>query len=218
MDRIKGAEYYQQLLKGEVPVIGWVEGPLAEACDLAGVSEVLMKMILEPDFINLLLDKCLLTGIDFAIAQIEAGCDIIGIGDAICSQVDIDLYNGFVKERHKRMIDEIHARGGMVKLHICGNITHLLPSIAELGADIVDLDWQVETENAFNVLGEQTIRCGNINPVDIQDLDEATLSEQTTKLLEKEKGRRYILSGGCEITVLTPHQNLRLMGKLSKQS
>ena len=35
LDRIKGAKYFQELLKGEVPVIGWIEGPLAEACDLA---------------------------------------------------------------------------------------------------------------------------------------------------------------------------------------
>ena len=39
-DRIKGAEYYRQLLKGTVPVSGWIEGPLAEACDLAGGCEI----------------------------------------------------------------------------------------------------------------------------------------------------------------------------------
>jgi len=36
LDRIDGARYFQQLLKGTVPVSGWVEGPLAESCDLAG--------------------------------------------------------------------------------------------------------------------------------------------------------------------------------------
>lgn len=29
LDRIKGAELYQKLLNGTVPVFGWAEGPLA---------------------------------------------------------------------------------------------------------------------------------------------------------------------------------------------
>ena len=48
LDRIKGAEYFQELLKGSVPVSGWIEGPLAEACDLAGVSEMLLNLMIDP--------------------------------------------------------------------------------------------------------------------------------------------------------------------------
>ncbi len=52
LDRIKGAAYFQKLLKGTVPVSGWIEGPLAEACDLAGVSEMLLNLMTDPDFSN----------------------------------------------------------------------------------------------------------------------------------------------------------------------
>ncbi|MBS3777381.1 MAG: uroporphyrinogen decarboxylase family protein, partial [Bacteroidales bacterium] len=168
-DRIKGAEYYQQLLKGEVPVIGWIEGPLAEAADLAGVSEMLMQLMTDPDFSNSLLDKCVVTAKDFAKAQLEAGCDIIGMGDAICSQIDPNTYATYVKDRQKEIVDFIHEQGGLVKLHICGDITHLLSEIKDLGVDILDLDWQVDLEEAYKIVGPDVIRCGNINPVDIQD-------------------------------------------------
>jgi len=73
LDRIKGVELFQKKLQGTVPVIGWIEGPLAEACDLAGVSQMLMQLMIDPDFCNLLLDKCTVTAKDFAKAQIEAG-------------------------------------------------------------------------------------------------------------------------------------------------
>ena len=53
LDRIKGAELFQKELKGEVPVIGWIEGPLAEACDLAGISNMLMYLMTDPDFCHL---------------------------------------------------------------------------------------------------------------------------------------------------------------------
>ncbi|MFC2090318.1 uroporphyrinogen decarboxylase family protein [Bacteroidota bacterium] len=215
LDRIKGAEYYQERLKGTVPLIGWIEGPLAEACDLAGVSEVLMKLIIEPDFIELLLDKCLQTGIDFAHAQVEAGCDIIGIGDAICSQIDRPLYDQFVKDRHKQLIEAIHEKGARVKLHICGDITHLLPSLKDLNVDILDIDWQVDPEKTLQIMGPDVIRSGNINPVSIQDNNAEKLTTCVHDLLAREKDRRFILSGGCEITVLTPPENLALLRKES---
>lgn len=216
LDRLKGVEYYQQLLKGTVPVIGWVEGPLAEACDLAGVGEVLMKLVIDPDFIQLLLDICLQTAIDFSLAQIDAGCDIIGIGDAICSQIDRELYDRFVKERHSILINTIHDKGAKVKLPICGDISHLLASLKDLAPDILDIDWQVDPLESYTIMGPDVIRCGNINPVFIQNKDPEDLETCIKELLDKENGKRFILSGGCEISVLTPENNLKILSKESK--
>ncbi len=211
LDRLKGAAYFQKLLKGDVPVIGWIEGPLAEACDLAGVSEMLMQLMMDPDFSNRLLDKCVVTAKDFAKAQIEEGCDLIGIGDAICSQIDINTYDSYVKERHREIIDFIHDQGGRVKLHICGNITHLLGSIKEVGMDILDLDWQVDPGHTFDIVGPETVRCGNIDPVVVQNKTREEIFEMSTALVNGEKGRKHILSAGCEITVNTPTENLLAM-------
>jgi len=210
-DRIEGARYFQHLLKGQVPVIGWIEGPLAEACDLTGVSEMLMQLMMDPDFSNSLLDKVTITAKDFARAQIEAGCDLIGIGDAICSQIDQGTYDLYVKERHREIISFIHDQGAKVKLHICGNITHLLPSLREVGMDILDLDWQVDMDHAFDIVGPDVVRCGNIDPVLIQNKSREEIQNLTKILLEKEKGRKHIFSAGCEITVNTPVENLLVM-------
>jgi len=211
LDRIRGAERYRKLLKGTIPVFGWIEGPLAEACDLVGVSEMLMMLMTDPDFSNLLMDKCMVTAKAFAKAQLEAGCDVIGIGDAICSQIDMDLYNCYVRDRHRDLISFIHQAGGKVKMHICGNITHLLPSLKELGIDILDIDSQVTFEDAHRMMGPDVAICGNINPVSIQNSSEAEITRLTAALIESEKGQKFILSGGCEITVNTPHQNLMAM-------
>jgi MtaA/CmuA family methyltransferase len=213
LDRIRGAELYQKLLKGTVPVFGWIEGPLAEACDLAGVTEMLTMLMMDPDFSNLLMDKCTITACEFARAQIEAGCDVIGIGDAICSQIDLDMYNAYVKNRHREMVDYIHSLGRKVKLHICGNITHLLPALKDLGLDILDIDWQVDFEEAHRVMGVDVAICGNINPVKIQDATEEEMGYITQDLIGKEQHKRFICSGGCEITVNTPVRNLLAMRK-----
>jgi MtaA/CmuA family methyltransferase len=217
LDRIKGAELYQKILKGTVPVCGWIEGPLAEACDLAGVSEMLISLMTDPDLSNYLMDKCVVTAKDFARAQIEAGCDIIGLGDAICSQIDADVYDTYIKERHLEIIDFIHSLNAKVKLHICGDITHLLPSLKSLNLDIIDIDWKVDMENVHTILGENVFLSGNINPVDIQNMNENELLQMTKALVQKEQNRRFILSGGCEITVNTPLRNLEVMREASKK-
>jgi uroporphyrinogen decarboxylase len=212
MDRINGGKALRKQLGPEVPVIGWIEGPLAESCDLAGVSEVLLKICMEPDFVKRLIDKVMITARDFAMAQVEAGCDIIGVGDAICSQVDAACYREFVKEKHRELFEYIQSLGAKVKLHICGNTTHLLEDIAEVGPDIVDLDWMVDMDGAYEKLGGDIIRCGNLDPVAvIQDKQPDFISRESKQLCVKESERPFILSGGCEITVNTPAEHLKAM-------
>lgn len=217
LDRIRGADALSKETKGTIPIIGWIEGPLAEACDLAGVTEMMVMLMMDPDASNTLMDTCLEMGKLFAKAQVETGCSIIGMGDAVCSQIDKDTYDAFVLERHKEIISFIHGIGGLVKLHICGNITHLLPSIKKVGADIIDLDWQVDFDHAYEILGDDVVLCGNINPVDIQDLTEDDVYKLSEKLVDTYKNRKFILSGGCEITVNTPAKNLLAMRRASKK-
>lgn len=211
LDRIKGAEYYQKLLKGTVPVMGWVEGPLAEACDLTGVSEMLAMLFLDEDFCNRIMDKCLMVAKSFAKAQVEAGCDLIGVGDAICSQIDSDLYARLVKNRHIELVNYIHDLGARVKLHICGNTTHLLQHIAELGVDIFDPDYSVNQTVCSATLGINVARSGNLNPVSLQNASVADIIKWCKEMISLEKGKKFILSAGCEITVNTPVVNLSAM-------
>jgi len=211
MDRIKAGELLSKKTQGNIPIIGWIEGPLAEACDLAGVENMMMQLMMDPDFANRLMDKCMVTAKDFAKAQIEAGCEIIGMGDAVCSQIDVDTYNFFVRDRHQELIDYIHGLGGKIKLHICGDTTHLLPSYINFNLDILDLDWQLDMIHAREILGEKVIFAGNINPVLVQNKSRDEVFEMSRNLVEKHKNERFILSAGCEISVLTPKENLKAM-------
>jgi len=215
LDRIRGAELLSNLTKGEVPIIGWIEGPMAEACDLAGIEQFMMMNMLDPDSSNLLLDKCVITAKDFAKAQIEAGCDIIGMGDAICSQIDPFTYETFVKERHREIIEFIHGLGAKVKIHICGDIKHLLPSMKDLDIDILDIDWQVDPQYAFEIMGPDVIRCGNIDPRFVLNKNPDEIFSACRLLCDQEQGHKFILSAGCEIIVNTPVENLKAMRRAS---
>ena len=212
-DRIFGAELMSKQTNGEVPLFGWIEGPMAEACDLAGIEQFMIMTMMDPDSANILLDKCVLMAMDFAKAQVEAGCDVIGIGDAICSQIDPQTYETFVKERHREIIDFIHTNGALVKVHICGDISHLLPLMKDLRIDILDIDWQVDPQKAFEIMGPEVIRCGNIDPRFVLNKSPDEIYSACKLLCDNEKGRKFILSAGCEIIVNTPVENLMAMRK-----
>jgi len=216
LDRISGASYYQRLLKGTVPVGGWIEGPLAEACDLAGVSEMLLNLMIDPDLSNYIMDKCMIVAKDFARAQINAGCDYIGIGDAICSQIDAATYDLFVRDRHKELVEYIQSLGAKAKLHICGNIEHLLPSLGTLNLDIIDIDWQVDLKKVRSILGNNIVIKGNINPVVILDCTTEKVGDIVKDLCLQTQNEKYILSAGCEICLDTPVANLLKMSEVSK--
>ncbi len=219
LDRIDGAKEYRKRLGDSVPIIGWIEGPLAETCDLAGVNDTLLNLIMEPDLVKILIDKTTVTAKEFAKAQVEAGCDIIGMGDAICSQISDDQYRDYVKEKHREIVDYIHSLGAGVKIHICGDITHLLPDLKDVKPDILDLDWMVDMEDAFDILGDEVIRCGNLDPVSIiERYSSEDLAMEVGEICSNEKDRKFILSGGCEITVDTPAENLLIMRKISAQN
>ena len=77
--------------------------PAAEAATLRGTSQFLMDTVKDPRFLEQLMDLCLEVGIEFARAQVRAGADTIGIGDAICSQISPGLYEEMVLPRQKKL-------------------------------------------------------------------------------------------------------------------
>lgn len=216
LDRINGVRLFREILGNKFPIIGWIEGPLAEAVDLSGISETLMNIIIEPDLIKRLTQKCLTTGKDFALAQIAAGANIIGVGDAICSQISAEMYDEYCLPLHQELFDFIHQNGGIVKLHICGNITHLLPSLSKAGVDILDCDWMVDMGEAHRIMGPEVMMCGNLDPVSvILEGNKETIRNKFEEAKNSLPIENWILMGGCEIPMHTPVNNVKYLREIS---
>jgi MtaA/CmuA family methyltransferase len=209
LDRLMAVRAFKQCVGGECSILGWVEGPAAEAADLHGVENFLVDIMMEPEASAALMAHCTKTAIRFATAQIAEGAETIGVGDAICSQLPPDIYREQVWPLQKRLFDAIHAAGGRVKLHICGDITHLLPHLAELPIDILDLDHKPDPLQARTIMGARTVIAGRIDPV-------AEVLHGTPESIRKavresyaKLGYPHMVMAGCEIPSGTPHENLK---------
>ena len=209
LDRVRAIESFKELAFEQRSIMGWIEGPAAEVADLRGVMNFLMDVMDDEEFTCELMDVCTEAGIAFAVAQVESGADTIGVGDAIVSQVSPETYREMVLPREKRMVEAVHDANGLVRLHICGDITRHLPAIAELGADIVDLDWQVDVSEARKILGPAVVLVGNLDPVAaVKDSTPERIRRDVLEVYAK-AGDPHIVGAGCEIPPGTPPENLR---------
>ena len=210
-DRIQAIALFREKTGGSLLIEGWVEGPMALSADLRGINTIMLDFFDDPAFTRDLMAFCADLAIAFAGAQLEAGADIIGIGDAAASLIGPDLYNSYVMPEEKRIIDAIHAKGGKMRPHICGNTTPLLPYFRDLGADMIDLDSVVSMGNARAVLGPDQVLAGNIEPV--KGLCDGNPDQIKNLLADTVKtcAPAYIMTAGCEVVRTTPNRNLHAM-------
>jgi MtaA/CmuA family methyltransferase len=156
-----------------------------------------------------LLERCVQIGIAFARAQVEAGAHIIGLGDAIASQVSPAMYRRFALPFERRIFDAVHEAGALGRLHICGDTARIVGAMAESGADIVDLDWMVDLDAARGHYGDTgPAVCGNFDPVAVFfSGSPRTVREAVLRCLEV-GGPRCISAAGCEVPDGTPVENM----------
>jgi MtaA/CmuA family methyltransferase len=211
LDRLLAVRAFKARVGGECSILGWVEGPAAEAADLRGVLDFLMDLMDDCEACRRLMELCTRTAICFAEAQLAEGADTIGVGDAIASQMPPDLYRELVWPFQKQLFEAIQAKGGLVKLHICGNINHLLPHIGELGVDILDIDHMVDPRKARACAGPHVAIAGRVDPV--ADVLHGTPEAIRRAAAESYRaiGNPHLVMAGCEIPPGTPPAHLRAL-------
>ena len=207
-DRLNAVRLFKERAGGHIPVLGWVEGALAEAADVRGVGRLMTDLIDRPEWVKELLERCVEVGVAFAVAQVEAGADVIGLGDAIASQVSPRAYREFALPYEQRIFAAVRERGAIPRLHICGNTNRILADMAQSGAAIIDLDWMVDMAKAAEIFGDRAAPCGNHDPVAVMLNGTPETVRSAVEAGLRAGGSRCISMAGCEIPDGTPLENM----------
>jgi MtaA/CmuA family methyltransferase len=215
-DRVKAVELFRRRVGGQLLIEGWVEGPCAEAADLRGINTLMMDFLDDPAFVHDVFAFCVEMAIRFAKAQVDAGADIIGIGDAAASLVGPAIYEEFVWPKEKRLVQAIHQIGAKVRLHICGNTTPLLAMLGSLGSDIVDLDYPASVAAARKAMGPAKVLLGNIDPVRIVRNGTPQSIIAALQQCHQQAGPHYVVGAGCEVPRDTNPANMLAMTSYAK--
>jgi MtaA/CmuA family methyltransferase len=190
-------------------VLGWVEGPMAEYGDLRGVENAMLDLIDEPEIFVEAGEVIVENAIAFAVAQIKAGADIVGVGDSAASLISPEMYSKLVMPLERKLITAIHEAGAAAKLHVCGNISNIVQYMADSGTDVIDVDWMVSLARARELAGSDVTLCGNFNPAGVLfEGSPEQVAEAAKECLNAVPGK-FILMPGCEVPPATPEKNIR---------
>lgn len=216
LDRVQGVTWLRRYAGREKIVEGWVEGPCAMAADLRGVNTLMLDLVDDPDFVRNLFEFVVQMELGFAGAQVEAGADIIGVGDAASSLIGPDLYHQLVFPYERRLISGIQDMGARVRLHICGRTRQIFSDMGRLNADIVDLDSMAPLDEARREMGPSQVLLGNVDPVRVlRDGTPETVKSAFSEC-HYQAGSHYVVGAGCEIPPGTPDANVLAMSQYAR--
>ncbi len=172
------------------------------------------------DNVMKLRDLCTRATCRFVELMIDAGAHMISNGDSPAgpAMISPQMYCDYALPFEKKVVEASHNGDIPYVLHICGNITAILPHIIESGADGLEIDYKTDSQQAYDILKHDVCFLGNIDPSGILALGTACDVERATiELLDIfSDTARFILNAGCALPSNTPEENLRVMIKTAR--
>lgn len=115
-----------------------------KAWAIRGFEETMMDMLTEPEPISILLDRIMELRIEQIKIMVDAGIDVLMLGDDVGMQtgmlIGADTWREFLKPRMARIIREATAlRPGLpIFYHSCGNPGQIIPDLIEIGVTVLN--------------------------------------------------------------------------------
>ncbi|MCX6971823.1 MAG: uroporphyrinogen decarboxylase family protein [Verrucomicrobia bacterium] len=193
------------------------QGPFSLACLLRGNEDFLIDLAENPDepAIGRLLEVCYASHLSVQRAVKEAGADFTSLGDSFCGPDVISpaMFERFSKPHEERLVRELSDDGIFTVIHICGNTTRIVESLAQYPFCGFELDYKTDAALAKRTAGAGHVLFGNIDPSGIiaRGTPEQVREAARTLIEIWKPGGGFILNAGCAIPATTPPQNLRAL-------
>lgn len=207
-----------RLVKAHFGVEKFVRGncdqaPFSLASMMRSPAEWMLDLVSESGLVFDLLEWCTGACVQFLRLVAGAGVDMLSNGDSPAgpSMISPAMYRRFALPYEKRLAEESHRLGLPWLIHICGDTTLILPAMAEIGADAVELDYKTDTRAIRRTFGDRMTLFGTIDPVGVMRNGTPELVERKAReLLEiYADSPRLVLNAGCALPPDTPEENIR---------
>ncbi len=206
-----------------VAVMGKVMGPWTLSYNLAGTQEFLMETIEEPELVETALRKFKELALQFALAQVRAGADIITWCDhATGNLVSAEMYERFLLPVQTEMVGRFHEETKKITdryvplfLHCCGKATDRLHLFKRAGFDAFHFDSVNDIGEMMRIAGDDILLTGCVNnPRVLLQGSPAVVEQQVTRIVE---GGVKLISPECAVPTKVPNENLITVVKTVKR-
>jgi uroporphyrinogen decarboxylase len=192
------------------PVFAECIGPFSLAARLFDVTEILTAILIEPDSILSLLEKCTRFLVSYVKAFKSAGANGVVMAEPVAGVLSADLCSQFSSAFVRRIVNSVQDENFFVILHNCGDTDSLVPSMDSTGA------WGLHFGNRCNIvqaverLPADTLVFGNLDPVGVfKSGTPEAMRSAVLKLLEATKQfPNFVLSSGCDVPPNVPLRNI----------
>jgi uroporphyrinogen decarboxylase len=198
-------------LPQEIPLIGFAGAPftLASYVVEGGASRSFLhtKMLMYRDAgaWNSLLERLVRAVGRYLNAQIAAGASAVQLFDSWVGALGPDDYRRFVLPHTKRLIESIQP--GVPVIHFATGNPALLPLLAEAGGHVIGVDWRIDLDEAWKIVGPDKAVQGNLDPTVLLS-DRQEIRRAAQRILRQAAGRPgHIFNLGHGVLPQTPPEN-----------
>jgi uroporphyrinogen decarboxylase len=120
-------------------------------------------MYSEPGLWGLLMTCLSELVLDYLLAQIEAGAQVVQVFDSWVGCLSPQDYRRFVLPYMTAIFAGVH-RSGVPSIHFATGAAGILSLMVEAGGDAIGLDWRVDLGDGWRLVGEDRAIQGNLDP------------------------------------------------------
>ena len=202
-------------LPDSIPLIGFAGAPftLASYAIEGGSSRSFLHtktlMYHDESAWNALMQRLARAVVRYVNAQIASGAQAIQLFDSWAGCLGPLDYRKYVLPVMKKILAEITP--GIPVISFATGNPSLLPLLAEAGPHVVGVDWRIEMESAWELVGEDHAVQGNLDPL-VLLADRTTIRQRTTSILNQVGGKPgHIFNLGHGVLPQTPPDNARAL-------
>lgn len=209
-------------LNNRVPLIGFSGSPwtlltyMVEGKGSKNFSEVKKLIYNNPELAHSVLDKLANTVTDYLSAKIEAGCNAVQIFDTwggILSQKDFEEFSLRYVEK---IISQIKRKDEPV-IFFAKGVHFNLSKLANIGADVLGLDWNMDLGEVRKQVGNKVALQGNMDPT-VLYANKNYIREEAIRVLKSfGKGNGHIFNLGHGILPDIDPENVKALVQFVKE-
>ena len=186
---------------------------------LRGSENAMRDLYKAPEDLRALCEIAYSSLIVYAVAILSTGVDILFISDPSSSgdAISKSHWEAWGKPYTTRLVKLVKPTGIKTIMHICGDNTDRLESMAETGVDGLSLDEGVDFGEPRKRLGPDYCLMGNVSTSLLSMGSPDEVASATEEVIAK-AGRHggLLVSGGCILPDLCPPENIRAMVDTAK--
>ncbi len=193
----KALEITKKELNGRIPLIGFSGAPwtllsyMIEGSGSKTFSKAKKFLYTQPEAAHLLLDKLSDTIIEYLKLKIQSGADLVQIFDSWAGILSPKQYEEFSLRYIRKICDAIDEAPITV---FAKGAWFALPSMGSLDCNVIGLDWNTDPHHARNILGDEQVVQGNLDPCMLYSSHE-NIEAETKKMIRKFNGHHIVNLG-----------------------